>query len=345
MAPTLWGPNAELTCPACKIRWKIHWQLEQRPLKPFNCWNCGESACVDDADELPGDQVVIGQLGESPLKRGDLVAIVAESGPGEPQSPNWAVKRVAGLPGDEISHQNGWLTTDDRPLVAFDSWGEPLWIGVHDDSFRKLAESWWRPRLADFGVELTERGFDFRSGGEPTTWLDYHHFAVHDAMRPDVIRDDVAGNAAEVRSLVPVDSLSVTFEAIATESTEIEVAFNIGEASAAVRRKLPPGTRFQRVNSDEAEPTNESALPLVPISIRLLSGNAALSNVVVWRPLRYRIDPRIAAKQNWPIRLSENEYYLLGDNVPLSIDSRDWGPIPRRRIVGRIYAVGYDRKQ
>lgn len=342
MAPTLWGPNAELTCPACEIRWKFHWQEQQRPQKPFVCWNCGEYVSIDDAVEFPGDQVVIDQLGESTLKRGDLVAIAAENGPNESQTPNWVVKRVAAVPGEAISHQSGWLFADNRPLVAIDSWGEPIWIGVHDDSFRKLAASWWRPRVDGVGVELTELGFDLQSGGEPTTWLDYHHFAVHYAMRPDVVRDDVPGNATEVRPLVPVDSLSVTFGALATELTEIEVLFSIGEATAAVRRKLPPGYRSQRVSFDEAEPANDAASPTVPIAIRLLTGQATLTNLVVWRPLRYRIDPRDAAKQTWPIRLGDDDYYLLGDNVPLSIDSRDWGPIPRRRIVGRIYAVGYD---
>ena len=347
MAPTLWGPHAEMTCPACQNRWNIHCQPEHRPHEPITCWNCGASVPVDNATELPGDLVQIQPLDGRPLTAGELVAITDDTPTADAKTPNWIVKRVAAVPGQSISHQNGLLFADDKPLAAIDASGQPLEIAVHDDSFRNSNRSWWQPHveaasIERAGIEQTGRGFVLDASDGPTPWLDYHHFAVHDAMRPDVVRDDVPGNATEVRLLVPVDSLAVTFEATTTESIEIEVAFSIGEATAAVGRKLPPGYSVQRVNSDEAEPANNAALPTVPISIRLISGRATLSNLVVWRPLRYRIDPRDAASQTWPIRLGDDEYYLLGDNVPLSIDSRDWGPIPRRRIVGRIYAVGYD---
>lgn len=344
MAPTLWGPNAELTCTACDVRWKVHWQPEQRPQTAVVCWNCGESVCIDDAVELPGDRVVIGELSNSSPRRGDLVAIAAENWSNESELPNWVVKRVAALPGQTISHQSGWLFADDKPLWAVDEAGQPVWIGVHDDSFRRRGQSWWQPRDTDPGIGLNERGFVFLADSGPTPWLDYRHFAVHDAMRPDVVRDDVPGNATEVRALVPVHSLGVTFTAKATAATEIEVAFSLGEETTVLRRELPAGKSLQRIDFDDAAPTNVADASAPPISIRLRSGQATLTNIVVWRPLRYRIDPRLAAKQTWPIVLGADEYYLLGDNVPLSIDSRDWGPIPRRRIVGRIDAVGYDER-
>jgi len=344
MAPTLWGPNAELTCTACEIRWQVHWQPEQRPQKPFVCWNCGESVSIDDAVELPGDRVVIRELSDSSLQRGDMVAIAAEGWSSKSELPNWGVKRVAAVPGQTISHQSGWLFADGKPLSAIDSSGQTLWIEVHDDSFRKRGQSWWRQRDTGPGIGLTGRGFIFLADSVPTTWLDYQHFAVHDSMRPDVVRDDVPGNATEVRALLPVDSLGLTFKAVATEATEIEVVFQIGDKTATIRRELPPENSFQTMNFDEAVPANVADTSVPPISIRLRSGQATLSNIVVWRPLRYRIDPRLAAKQTWPIVLDDGEYYLLGDNVPLSIDSRDWGPIPRRRIVGRIDAVGYDEQ-
>jgi len=46
---------------------------------------------------------------------------------------------------------------------------------------------------------------------------------------------------------------------------------------------------------------------------------------------------RTAAFNQPTVKLGPDEYFLLGDNREASSDSRVWGPLPRREIVGRAF--------
>ena len=39
------------------------------------------------------------------------------------------------------------------------------------------------------------------------------------------------------------------------------------------------------------------------------------------------------------VLLGEEQYFVLGDNRPSSNDSRNWGPVPEKNVVGKVWVV------
>jgi signal peptidase I len=80
----------------------------------------------------------------------------------------------------------------------------------------------------------------------------------------------------------------------------------------------------------------------LPGETMVLKGNS-VSVVNGAHPDGYRLDEpyldpeNLRGYNNMRLTLGENEYFVLGDNRGVSADSRLWGALPRKDIVGRAF--------
>ncbi len=66
--------------------------------------------------------------------------------------------------------------------------------------------------------------------------------------------------------------------------------------------------------------------------VRLIAGRLQIGGVEIDDPFIYSSQPQM--DRTWVLR--EDEYIVMGDNRGRSTDSRTFGPVPRRNILGKV---------
>jgi hypothetical protein len=161
---------------------------------------------------------------------------------------------------------------------------------------------------------------------------------VYDQDRPSPVWDDYPFNVGLQRKLYSVDRFSCQGEIHCQSQATLEVAFwsNTGSALASVTIS---GSQHFTVSFHDAVAAD--GLPVSshsPVAVRFIGGPVELVSLSIYRLIEYRVRPH-DDRDRYPLRIGAGQCFVLGDNVPVSVDSRDLGPVPISSIVGLVTKV------
>ncbi len=375
MAPTLRGTHTNFICLACATPFTVGLDEPASDFRVAVCPCCGDrSHRLDQAPVAAGDQILINRSAwfvRQP-ERGEVVALR------QPRRANMlAVKRIVGLPGESIEIRRGdvfingrrWRKTLAEQLAA------SLWVAdsthlppndippaVHWPVAPLAASE--QMTLHVEGQRLMDRQ-QFNSGPLNDTFVYNQNrpivgsaavvdlrlvmrVTLSNAQTLQLIarRDDARPFRFELtRERVSLYDSADTLLATAVHPVpwhrEFELTVSVVDAQYLLA--VDGQTVLAWADEDEpAEPTTQRPFILLGSMLGATSP-WALSHWELYRDAYYSDWP--GAWPGWgsgtPCRLGPDEYFVLGDNSRVSIDSRDrsFGPVVENLLLGRAVAV------
>lgn len=111
--------------------------------------------------------------------------------------------------------------------------------------------------------------------------------------------------------------------------------------SARPRRPAPTDSRVAAGDSGREAPRNWAGLPTRPLAIAAEGIEIEFEQLRVFRDLFYVNPDGLPLPWTATARLGPREFFVLGDNVPVALDSRHHGPLHGRRILGTVIRPPY----
>lgn len=337
MVPTLKGPSCSIICEHCGQKFDIGTEFQTNRIE---CLACGFAK--NPAEDLPinrGDRLIVDRTAFQFHQPQRWEPVVFHS----PADSQLTVKRIAGLPGEKVELRdgdiwiNGQLATKSlaemraiRQLVHEETDVVPRWHG----------KSWHR----NDGV------WQIATSDDEWHWLGYRH------PRGEPITDDTAYNAGLTRRVFAVRDFGLSAKVHAKSKGLLAVRFDNGRAQFSWQSPMPSDVLLEIFACDgrwqvflngkvvvmEAFDATESIVgSAAPFAIGTKNLDVALSELRLYRDIYHASQHEEfgIAEPMTPMTLGTNEIYVLGDNVPVSLDSRHWGPVPLRLVVGRPLGV------
>ncbi|WDQ18605.1 S26 family signal peptidase [Rhodopirellula sp. P2] len=272
------------------------------------------------------------------------------------------LKRILAGPGQQVtSDDRGRLLVDGKLIEASDLPDLP--IDIDRRRTGEIASRWSCSHSLAWQRDPEGNGFHAAGTPEPTpglVWLVYEHRNVY---RGDVVSrvfDDCPANMGLDRRLHPVDQVGLTVHLQLRAAGSSEESNHAARDSASgqihavawtdqgvrvVSQQLPRRSNQQsgliefepqafrkgrRLDQSGLSLTNAPAVSATsPVAIAWSTDSvASVGDLRLWRPIQWRME----TLSRWS--LQAEEWFVAGDNAPVSVDSRRWGPIHTDQIIG-----------
>lgn len=208
------------------------------------------------------------------------------------------------------------------------------------NTFWSRARHWWREEIRPLLV-LMLIVFSIRSS--LADWND----VPTGSMRPTILEGDrVWVNKLAYDLKVPFTTWHLA-EWGDPQRGEIVVFYSPHDGKRLIKRVIGlPGDTIELRNN--ALVINGQSVEYQPIADELLrdisapdrAGRVFATEQLPGQPHAVAGNPAAAAVRNFaPVHMPDGRYYMMGDNRDDSFDSRFWGTVDRRQIVGRATAV------
>ncbi len=371
MAPTLYGRHYEVTCPRCGTIFPVRRSNGIQADMDIVCPECQEDLSGSHVKTIArgGDRILVSKnfyLFTRP-KRWD-VFVFKDPERGD-ENTNF-VKRLVGLPGERVQLRDGQVFINGHIARKPAAVQRVLWQNVYTPTRGALAECWsagggWSVRDEGLLLEDVATGWQTIKYAKPI--VDFYAYNGRSGQNvvPDIFVGAHAvmeGSSGAFAACIWADS--DTWRAVfRPAATELDVELRCNESlrgSVALPLSSPKEFDFSlsrvdgevevTVNGAEAISFEENLTPEdTPLYTdgsgvffqgsggRLLLGNVRIKRDIYYRSSLSRADRLLS--RSFVADVPQGHYLGLGDNSPISRDSRVWGFVPEENILGKAFFV------
>ncbi len=372
MAPTVRGSYVSAVCPECQSAFTVGAEFAaETPLA--DCPHCREQhlplagLAIHRGDRLWIDRTAFERRRPH---RGEVVVLRNPH-----DGSQLCVKRVVGLPGETVELKHGDVWIDRHPWVKTLAQQRVVRQLVHREA--EKTSRWhaddsakWRWSGSDWELDPDQETQwhwlrYVHHDGKPVTDDVSHNAGV--SRRLNLVSDFALSAKLKVRrggqlALDVNDGRQTLRVTLVLPEGKVSLTANgqllhTSVLSAESRRELARGAVLLELSNFDrhlllaigsrvelSHPLTDASPPLGtkrPLAVGAAGLQVTLGELTVYRDIYYSRQAvgEVYDAESSRLRLGSGEYYLLGDNSPISLDSRGWGGVSARLLLGRPLGV------